>query len=174
MRFVQGDMTALEFPDGSFDAVVCVFGIFFAPDMPSALAGLWSKVRPGGRLALTVWGPRVLEPLSDIFWSAVEELRPDLKPKLVPWERLKQPEGLAALFVEAGLPEPKIVPDRLTTPVAPDELWTLVLGTGLRGPVDQMEGDEADNLRRTVLRRFEANKGASISSDFLYARADRS
>jgi ubiquinone/menaquinone biosynthesis C-methylase UbiE len=72
LEFVQGDMTALRFADDSFDAVVCVFGIFFAPDMPSALSGMWSKVKPGGTLTLTVWGPRVLEPGGTTFWETVE------------------------------------------------------------------------------------------------------
>ena len=45
----------------SFDAVVCVFGIFFVPDMVKAVSELWSRVRPGGKLAVTTWGPN--------FWS---------------------------------------------------------------------------------------------------------
>ena len=33
VEFRRGDMTDLGFPDRHFDAVVCVFGIFFVPDM---------------------------------------------------------------------------------------------------------------------------------------------
>ena len=33
VEFRRGDMTGLGFPDRHFDAVVCVFGIFFVPDM---------------------------------------------------------------------------------------------------------------------------------------------
>ena len=56
LTFTSGDMTNLQLPSEAFDFVVCVFGIFFAPDMPSALAGLWDKVKPGGALTITVWG----------------------------------------------------------------------------------------------------------------------
>ena len=49
MEFHRGDMTGLGFPDGYFDAVVCVFGIFFVPDMKTRVAELWRMVRPGGR-----------------------------------------------------------------------------------------------------------------------------
>jgi SAM-dependent methyltransferase len=45
----HGDMTDLGFPDGHFDAAVCVFGIFFVPDMKTRVAELWRMVRPGGR-----------------------------------------------------------------------------------------------------------------------------
>jgi len=33
VEFRLADMTALNYPDGSFDAVVSVFSIFFVPDM---------------------------------------------------------------------------------------------------------------------------------------------
>ncbi|WP_256360657.1 class I SAM-dependent methyltransferase [Methylomonas koyamae] len=56
LEFRADDMLALGYPDGYFDAVVCVFGIFFVPDMSAAVKELWRQVRPGGRLAITTWG----------------------------------------------------------------------------------------------------------------------
>src|SRR5262245_36078364 len=38
VKFRQADMTALEYPDGTFDAVICVFGIFFVKDMEALTA----------------------------------------------------------------------------------------------------------------------------------------
>jgi SAM-dependent methyltransferase len=49
-------------PAASFDAVICVFGVFFLPVIEDGIAELWRLVRPGGRLAVTVWGPRLFEP----------------------------------------------------------------------------------------------------------------
>lgn len=46
-EFQLGDMMSLGFPDATFDAVVCVFGIFFVPDMPGAVRELWRQVKPG-------------------------------------------------------------------------------------------------------------------------------
>ena len=171
VEFVPGDMTALTLPDQSFDVVNCVFGIFFAPDMAGALLGLWRKVRPGGRIVLTVWGERVLEPGGTIFWDAVDTIRPDLRPKVSPWERLTTPAGLAALFSEAGLPEPGIVAESLHSPASPDDFWRIVLGTGLRGTVEQMKADETALLRRTIEARLEAEQVQEIVSDVLYATA---
>ena len=44
IEFRVGDMLELRFPDSHFDAVVCVFGIFFVPDMAAAArgSGAWS------------------------------------------------------------------------------------------------------------------------------------
>lgn len=174
VEFVLDDMTTLAVPDQSFDVVNCVFGIFFAPDMGSALSGLWRKVKPGGTIALTVWGKRVLEPGATFFWEAVDAMRPDLKPKVAPWERLTTPAGLKALFGEAGLPEPDITAEALVSPAKPDDFWSIVLGTGLRGTVEQMKAEEAASLRRTIATRLEAEKVREIASDILYARASKS
>ena len=57
IEFRLADATSTGLPDGSFDAVVCVFGVFFARDMTAFVAEMWRLVRPGGVLAITTWGP---------------------------------------------------------------------------------------------------------------------
>src|SRR5262252_6618207 len=47
IEFEIGDMLSMRFPAASFDAVVCVFGIFFVPDMGKGVNELWNRVRPG-------------------------------------------------------------------------------------------------------------------------------
>src|SRR5262245_5970796 len=56
IEFRVGDFEELDLPDQSFDAVICVFGIFFVPDMPQAVRELWRMIRPRGQLAITTWG----------------------------------------------------------------------------------------------------------------------
>jgi len=86
VAFHFGDMERLGYPDRHFDAVICVFAIFFVPDMAKQLRELWRMVCPGGQVAITTWGPRVLEPAASVFWSAVKELRPDLYLGFNPWD----------------------------------------------------------------------------------------
>ena len=58
IAFRAADMLGLDYPAESFDAVVCVFGIFFVPDMAAAVRQLWRLVRPGGQFAITTFrGP---------------------------------------------------------------------------------------------------------------------
>ncbi len=173
LSFQQGDLTNLDLPPDSFEAVICVFGIFFVPDMSGALAGLWRLVKPGGKVAITVWGPRVLEPGSTAFWEAVDAERPDLRPKVVPWERLTRPEGLAGLFTEAGLPSPEIVPETLSTRLGPDDFWVVVLGSGCRGIVNQLEPEAAERLRSAMVDRLGKAPAGEVFSDVLYAVAEK-
>jgi SAM-dependent methyltransferase len=49
------DAQCLEFSDGSFDMVVCQFGVMFFPDKPRAFAEAARVLRPGGVFVFTVW-----------------------------------------------------------------------------------------------------------------------
>src|SRR5262245_42359740 len=57
VRFVEGDAEDLRFPDASFDAVISIYGVMFAPDHRRAVAELARVCRPGGRIALASWAP---------------------------------------------------------------------------------------------------------------------
>ncbi|HEY8474760.1 MAG TPA: methyltransferase domain-containing protein [Natronosporangium sp.] len=57
IRFVEGDAEDLPFPDASFDAVISVVGVMFAPDQPRAASELLRVCRPGGTIALANWTP---------------------------------------------------------------------------------------------------------------------
>lgn len=52
----QADAAALPFADGDFDAVLCQFGLMFFPDRVAAIAEMLRVLKPGGRLAVAVWG----------------------------------------------------------------------------------------------------------------------
>src|ERR687888_1878793 len=74
-----GDAQALEFPDESFDTVVCTLALCTIPDDRRAVAEARRVLRPGGRLLLLehVRSPiaavrtlqRLLEPLFVRFWA---------------------------------------------------------------------------------------------------------
>ncbi|MFD2077923.1 Methyltransferase domain-containing protein [Actinopolymorpha cephalotaxi] len=53
--FLRADATAVEFPAGSFDAVVCLYALIHVPldEQPALLARIASWLRPGGRLLAT-------------------------------------------------------------------------------------------------------------------------
>lgn len=55
LTFDQGDAEALPYADGSFNTVMSNFGIHHAPNPAAALAEARRVLRPGGRLAFTVW-----------------------------------------------------------------------------------------------------------------------
>jgi ubiquinone/menaquinone biosynthesis C-methylase UbiE len=55
--FVEGDAENLPYDDDSFDRVISVFGVMFAPDQPRAAAEMMRVCRPGGRIGFCAWTP---------------------------------------------------------------------------------------------------------------------
>jgi len=123
IEFEVGDMLAMRFTVASFDAVVCMFGIFFVPDMAMAVSELWRRVRPGGKLAVTTWGPKFCEPANAAFWSSIKDIRPDLYKGFNPWDRINDPAGLRKILDEGGVASPNIIAENRLHPIKSPEDW---------------------------------------------------
>jgi SAM-dependent methyltransferase len=52
---VTCDVSELPFPDNTFDAISCRFGFMFFPDMQLAAKEMVRVLKPGGRIATSVW-----------------------------------------------------------------------------------------------------------------------
>ena len=176
IEFRAADMLALPFPDRHFDAVVCVFGIFFVPDMAAAVRSLWRVVRPGGKLAITTWGPRFFEPANTAFWNAIREMRPDLYKGFNPWDRICDPASVHALLREAGIDGADVVAEAGAHPIAdPEAWWTAILGSGYRGTLEQLEPRQRDWVRDANLKYIRDSGVKSVEANVVYAvaRKDR-
>ena len=101
VEFREMDAEALDFPDASFDVVLCSFGIQFFPRPGFFLEQAQRAMRPGGRIGVATWqrgagvgmagGPR-LEAYLEQFglqWSS-------------PSASLQQPGALTAALTAAG------------------------------------------------------------------------
>jgi ubiquinone/menaquinone biosynthesis C-methylase UbiE len=174
VEFRIADMLALDAPAASFDTVICVFGIFFVPDMEQAVRELWRLVRPGGRLALTTWGPRFFEPVNTAFWNAVRAERPELHKGFNPWDRIAEPEALRALFESTGAEAPDIVPEMRWHPLrTPEDWWPMVMGTGYRGTVEQLGVDARERVRHACLDFIRSAGVGAVEANVLYGAATK-
>ncbi|NJK73491.1 MAG: class I SAM-dependent methyltransferase [Microcoleus sp. SU_5_6] len=174
IEFRYGDFENLGLPDASFDAIVCVFGIFFVPDMLSAIRELWRMVRPGGKLAITSWGKQVFEPANRVFWDAIEVDRPDLCKKYTPWDRISDPASLQALLVAGGATNVEVFAEAGTHELAAaEDWWTMVLGGGLRGTSDQLDPAARERVRQANLNFLRTNEVHSLEVNVLYATAHK-
>jgi ubiquinone/menaquinone biosynthesis C-methylase UbiE len=65
------DLERIDEPDDAFDVVLCREGLMFAVDPVAAAAELRRVLRPGGRVAVAVWGPRERNPWLAVVFDAV-------------------------------------------------------------------------------------------------------
>jgi ubiquinone/menaquinone biosynthesis C-methylase UbiE len=174
IQFREADMTALGYADESFDAVVCVFAIFFVPDMVRQVQELWRMVRPGGQIAITTWGPRMFEPGSAAWWAAVKQFRPDLYNAFNPWERIITVEAVRQLLTESGIENAEVIAeDGQQALQTPDDWWTVVCGSGYRWTVDQMDQETATRVREVNLTALRQSKTKFIETNVIFALAGK-
>jgi ubiquinone/menaquinone biosynthesis C-methylase UbiE len=174
IEFEIGDMLSMRFPVASFDAVVCVFGIFFVPNMAKAVSELWSRIRPGGKLAVTTWGPNFCKPASDAFWRSIKNVRPDLHKGFNPWDRIDSPANLRDIFDQARIASPNITrEDRLHPINSAEDWWTIVLGSGYRGTIEQLDLAERQKVQEANLAFIRDEKISAIETNVLYALATK-
>jgi len=175
-EFRLGDMRDLELPAASFDAVLLVFGVFFVPDMEALTRELWSLVKPGGRFVVTVWARGLMDPAYGAFFEAVGAERRDLVPPEPRWLRVADPADLRATLVGGGIPDDalEIVGERGMHELPhPDEFWTIVLGSGMRGSLDPLPQDVRERVRRRLVAFIETKGITRLPIDAYYGRATK-
>jgi ubiquinone/menaquinone biosynthesis C-methylase UbiE len=99
VEFARMDAENLSLPDAGFDAVLCAFGLMYLPWPERALREMRRVLRPGGRLALAVWGERARCGWSGCFEVVDREVASEVCPLFF---RLGQGDRLAGACSEAG------------------------------------------------------------------------
>ena len=136
VRTLTLDLDHLDQPDGAYDVVLCREGLMFALDHARAAAEIRRVLRPGGRAAVAVWGPRDRNPwLGVVLDAASAQLGAPVPPPGIPGPfALDDSERLAGLLGGAGLAGVTVT--ELPTPLRDasfDAWWTRT--SALAGPL---------------------------------------
>jgi ubiquinone/menaquinone biosynthesis C-methylase UbiE len=123
----QGDATALPFPDGDFDVVLCQMTLMFVEDRLTALREMHRVLAKGGRVLITT--PGSIQPTFELMeQSIVDHISPDLAGFVRMVFSMHDPEVHRTLLSDAGFEE---VESRIYTATfdlpAPEEfLWQYI------------------------------------------------
>lgn len=99
MRVERMDAEALDLPDAGFDVALCAFGLMYLPDPEAALREMRRVLRPGGRVAVSIWGARARCGWAALFPIVDAEVASEVCPMFF---RLGEDDALSAALAGAG------------------------------------------------------------------------
>jgi ubiquinone/menaquinone biosynthesis C-methylase UbiE len=153
VRFMQMDAEALGFVDQSFDSVLCALGLMLFPQPDRALSEMYRVLRPGGRLALSVFGRGSMVALRALMEPFLAHMPPAQEgaPSTFGFGR---GDRFQRALREAGFSHSEIQDeDHVLTLQSPERAWEMVISLGRLGQAHAgLSEDERTLLRQDVLR----------------------
>jgi ubiquinone/menaquinone biosynthesis C-methylase UbiE len=177
VEFLDGDAEALPFLDASFDAVLSIYGVMFAPDHQRAAAELARVCRPGGRIALASWTPDGF--IGDTFgvFSRHVPPAPGLQPP-VRWGDEAYLDSLFGNIAASVASHRRTAVFRFRSAEENVDFFRTYYGPTLRA-FESLDPPGRESLRNDLLalaRRYDRNGGTgpiAITADYLETVIDR-
>ena len=159
--FRPADATALPFADGSFELVVCQFGIMFYPDKPKSFAEVHRVLTPGGHYLFNVWDSHAHNPFGRIAQGVLDRLIAKDPPQFyrVPFS-LHAIDPIKEMLLDAGFADIAINVVHLERTIA--DLGYFAQTTIRGNPVaDQLgeRGEDPERVIEAVLAEYRAAFG---------------
>lgn len=110
LDFREGDAEDLPFNQGSFDTVICSFGLLHFPHPDRAISEAFRVLAPAGRYLFTVWSPPERSPFHGLILGAIKA-HGDLDvpiPKGPPMFRFGDPEESRRVLLATGFRDPSV------------------------------------------------------------------
>lgn len=160
------DLERIDYPDASFDAVLCREGLMLVPDPAIAVGECHRVLRPSGRAVFAVWGPRERNPWLGLLFDAVTaETGMPVPPPGIPGPfSLEAPGVLGKLLVCAGFlgTDVREVSEPMKA-LSVDDYWSLV--PPLAGPISRVLESLPEEVSSAIRARVAETLAAFAASD---------
>jgi ubiquinone/menaquinone biosynthesis C-methylase UbiE len=159
----KADAQALPFPDGTFDAVVCQFGVMFFPDKQKAYREARRMLKPGGHFIFNVWDRIEHNEFADLVTTAVAEMFAGDPPRFL----ARTPHGyhdnqaVIAEVKSAGFGNVAVetVTRRSVAPSCRDPAIGYCQGTPLRNEIEARDANRLVEATEAAASRISARFG---------------
>lgn len=183
----QMDAENMQFPDGSFDFVLCAFGIFFFPQLDCAMSEIRRVLKPNGRIVVTTWDKSFdeqqawFEEIAKIFLPPEPEASEPAESDSASQPAFDTPEGLEAILNKAGFADIQIVFEAADFVYATEEeYWSTLWSHGGRVTLEKIEqatgADGLERFKADIFRKVQTIKqpdGIHQLFPVLFARATK-
>ncbi|MEP3278724.1 MAG: methyltransferase domain-containing protein [Stappiaceae bacterium] len=163
ITWTHGQAEALPFEDNMFDAVLCQFGLMFFDDRQQALSEMLRVLRPGGRMAVSVWDKAENSPGYAAMIDLIDRLFGNqaadaLRAPFI----LGEPEKFHSLFEGVGMGEAIFATQMQSARFASIEDWVRmdVRGWTLSDMIDEAGYAKLLAEAKEVLKEFAGPDGA--------------
>ena len=145
-QVLQMDAEDLQFPNESFDCVLCGFSVFFFPQRDRAFSEMYRVLKPHGRMAITTWGKPVVEHVNwftglvAAYLCTKGRTKPAQKSHPSRQSVLDSPEELKSVMTKAVFADVQISSETAEFVYADDEEWWSSLWShGMRVGLEEVE-----------------------------------
>jgi ubiquinone/menaquinone biosynthesis C-methylase UbiE len=126
VEFLEADAECLDFPDRSFDAILCRWGITSLPDHANLLVRIQRMLTPNGSFATSVWDEASRLPLTKIAITVAEAMFPSAPPPPEPPTAVPE-DSLESVMIRAGFTDVRAERLPVTLTLASAEAFTQYL-----------------------------------------------
>jgi ubiquinone/menaquinone biosynthesis C-methylase UbiE len=147
------DAEHLDFPEATFDSVLCGFGVMFFPDQDQALAEFRRVLRSGGRVGLSTWCRSQCEDLREVLSEQ------GLDRGVPGW--ITEPVALRTLLEQAGFRDVDVRVDETVLRYADlDEYWRTAQTTSVARVLVTLDASQTARVRGALADRLAHRQGA--------------
>jgi SAM-dependent methyltransferase len=145
------DAEQLNFPDHSFDRVLCGFGLMFFPHQVTALGGFRRVLKPGGRVGVSTWRASQAEDLQAVMVDL--DLIDSDGARAPGW--ITEPDVLAHALTAAGFINVRVIEDPLIACYDDlEQYWQSVRVTGSGRRAAALDAEQVERVRDALAERF--------------------
>ncbi len=162
VSFTQGDAEDLSYPEASFDAVVCSFGLLHFQNADGAISEAHRVLRKGGKYAFTSWcsPDQGCDFMKLVFGSIQAHGRLDVDlPPAPPMFRFADPDECVSAVESVGFSKPEVSRLELKwTANRPEEIIELIYKSVVRAPMvlEAQTPEAQDRIHDAIMTGAEA------------------
>jgi ubiquinone/menaquinone biosynthesis C-methylase UbiE len=162
VEFQPADATVLPFADGSFDVVVCQFGVMFFPDKDKSYREVFRVLAPGGHYLFNIWDSHRHNPFGRIVQEIMGSFFSADPPQFQNVPFSYRFDAAKESMIDAGFTDINAVVVRLEKEIPEPEILArgMIYGSPIIDQVRQRGGVEPEEIVDAIVQEYRREFGS--------------